>query len=46
MSIIIIIIIAYRLAALFVDSVANLLVDHLALLLSDGLSHSLALLLL
>ena len=46
MAIIIIIIIPYRLAALFVDSVANLLVDHLTLLLSDGLSHSLALLLL
>ena len=39
-------IVAHRVAALFVNCVANLLIDHLALLLSDRLRHRLALLLL
>ena len=38
--------ISHRFAALFVDSVADLLIDHLTLLLGDGLGHSLAFLLL
>ena len=37
--------ISHRFAALFVNSVADLLIDHLTLLLGDGLGHGLTLLL-
>ena len=40
------VLISHRFAALFVDSVADLLIDHLTLLLSDGLRHGLTFLLL